>query len=228
MINQPCTDAAVTGCRRITRAMNQRWKPAKGAPVQLHAVAVLSAAMAVIFVRPVYAQNDNYPSRRTVTINNCPYVQLSGFSYTNRYSDGADRFYEELSWKNVGADSLIAFEVVVLKYDAFDRRLIGSRWTVTGHNSADWGPLAPGEASHDGTIGYGEEEVFTGVAYVRSARLANGTVWNADDGKLLVMLRSEVPGFKDFGDLRPDPNPKSASPSGPGGGAGGSPISNDP
>jgi len=99
-------------------------------------------------------------------INNCPFVELSNFSFENRYADRATRFYQNLSWRNIGSQPLVAFEIVILKYDPFNRRLIGSPWTVTGKNSADWRPLALGESNRDGTTGYGDEEVFTAIAYV--------------------------------------------------------------
>src|ERR1700681_1793570 len=107
------------------------------------------------------AQNDNYPGRKPIIVNMCPFVELSAFSFQNRYADGRTRFETKMSWKNIGAQALTAFEIVIVKYDAFDRRLIGERWTVTGINSADWRPLQPGAQSSDGTIGYGTEEVFT-------------------------------------------------------------------
>lgn len=110
--------------------------------------------------------------------------------------------------QHTGAQPIIAFEIVVLKYDAFNKRLIGERWTVTGNNSANWRPLQPGISSRDGTIGYGEEQVFTAIAYVRAVRLADGTVWEVAPTQLLAELRKNVPGFKDFGKLEPDPKGK--------------------
>jgi hypothetical protein len=135
-------------------------------------------------------------------------VELSGFLFLNTYADGRTRFETHMSWKNIGTQSLTAFEVVILKYDAFDRRLIGERWTVTGVNSGNWSPLQPGAQSADGTIGYGTEEVFTAIAYVRAARLADNTVWAVNDSQLITELRKVIPGIKDFGDLKPDPKAK--------------------
>ena len=79
---------------------------------------------------------------------------------------------------------------------------------MTGVNSADWRPLQPGAQSKDGTIGLGEEEVFTAIAYVRSARLADNTVWTVNDTQLITELKKVIPGIKDFGDLKPDPKAK--------------------
>jgi|KBSMisStaDraftv2_1062788.scaffolds.fasta_scaffold840503_1 hypothetical protein len=154
------------------------------------------------------AQDSNYPGRKPIIVNTCPFVELSAFSFENKYADRRTRFETSMSWKNVGTQPLIAFEIVILKYDAFDRRLIGERWTVTGVNSADWRPLQPGAQSKDGTIGLGEEEVFTAIAYVRSARLADNTVWTVNDTQLVTELRKVIPGIKDFGDLKPDPKGK--------------------
>lgn len=170
-------------------------------------IAILFGLAGWLFL-PATAQSvdSNYLDRRPYVVNSCPYVELSGFSFQNTYTDTArrTRFETRMGWKNIGTQALTAFEIVILKYDAFNRRLIGERWTVTGTNSADWRPLAPGASSADGTIGYGEELVFTAVAYVRAARLADGTVWEANATQLLSELRNAVPGFKDFGKLEPD------------------------
>lgn len=158
--------------------------------------------------RVAVAQDSNYPGRKPIIVNVCPFVQLSGFSFQNRYADHGNRFETHMSWKNIGTQPLTAFEIVILKYDAFNRRLIGERWTVTGVNSADWKPLQPGAQSADGTIGLGEEEVFTAIAYVRAARLADDTVWAVNDLQLITELKKVIPGIKDFGDLKPDPKAK--------------------
>src|SRR5438874_2094235 len=84
----------------------------------------------------VYTQNGNYPGRKPIIVNTCPFVELSGFSFQNAYADRRTRFETQMTWKNIGTQPLSAFEIVILKYDAFDRRLIGERWTVTGVNSA--------------------------------------------------------------------------------------------
>jgi len=151
---------------------------------------------------------DNYPDRKAVVLNVCPYVELSNFGFQNRYADRSNRFEQSMTWRNIGSQPLVAFEIIILKYDAFDQRVIGSRWTVTGKNSADWRPLAPGDSGNDGTIGYGSEEVFTGIAYVRLARLADGTVWKVNDAQLLSELKKVAPGIREYGKLEADPKPQ--------------------
>lgn len=156
------------------------------------------------------AQESNFPDRKAIIVNNAPAVELSDFSYKNVYRNSAMRFEQDMKWKNVSTQPITAFEIVVLKYDPFGRRLIGSRWTVTGKNSGDWSPLPVGESNGDGTRGYGDEEVFTAIAYVRHVRLADGTIWTANDMDLLSRLRKALPELKDFGDLKPDPRVKPA------------------
>lgn len=151
----------------------------------------------------------NYPDRKPIIVNICPFVELSNFLFQNTYASGRGVHFEtHMFWKNIGIQPLTAFEIVILKYDAFDRRLIGERWTVTGVNSGDWSPLQPGARSADGTIGLGTEEVLTAIAYVRTARLADNTIWAVNDSQLITELRKVIPGFKDFGDLKPDPKGK--------------------
>ena len=154
-------------------------------------------------------QDSNFPDRKAIVLNVCPHVEISKFSFQNRYADRRNRFEQNMSWKNVSNQLLTAFEIVILKYDAFDQRVIGSRWTVTGKNSGDWRPLASGESGADGTIGFGIEEVFTAIAYVRSARLGNGTVWRVNETQLISELRKVAPGIREFGNVNPDPKPKS-------------------
>jgi hypothetical protein len=167
-------------------------------------------AIAMIFLwsllSTVQAQpiDSNYADRRPFVVNTSPHVELSGFSFQNKYNERRTRFETAMKWKNIGSQPIIAFEIVILKYDAFNRRLIGERWTVTGTNSANWTPLAVGASSGDGTIGFGEELVFTGIAYVRAVRLADGSVWEVNPGQLLADIRKAVPVFKDFGKLEPD------------------------
>ena len=120
------------------------------------------------FATATSAQTTNFAGRQAIVLNTSPAVELSNFFFQNNYADRRTRFEQNLTWRNVGTQPIIAFEIVILKYDAFDQRVIGSRWTVTGHNSADWSPLGPGESNRDGTIGYGTEEVFTAIAYVRT------------------------------------------------------------
>lgn len=152
--------------------------------------------------------NGNFPNRKAIIVNVCPFVELSQFSFQNRFAQGRTRFETSLSWKNVGSQPIAAFEIVVLKYDAFDRRLIGERWTVTGVDSGDWRPLQPGAQGSDGTFGATAENVFTGIAYVRVARLKDDTIWTVNEAQLTAELKKVVPGIKDLGDLKPDPKAK--------------------
>lgn len=173
--------------------------------MSLRSVFIALSSLFSVFPVHAYDQSYNFKDRKAVVLNTCPHLELSGLSFGNNYADRGRRFEQHLSWKNVGEQPIVAFEIVVLKYDAFDQREVGSRWVVTGKNSADWSPLEPGESDSDGTIGYGSEEVFTAIAYVRSARLADGTIWRVNDAKLNNDLRAVAPGIKDFGSVKPDP-----------------------
>jgi hypothetical protein len=175
-------------------------------------LSVITLAVLICAVAPslVAQGNTNFPGRRALIVNNCPHVKLSGFNYRNAYESGSMRFQQDLTWTNAGAQAIVALEVVILKYDPFDRRLIGTKWTVTGKDSADWRPLQPGQSGTDGTRGYGDEEVFTAIAYVRNARLADGTIWKANDTDLIAQLRALDTGIREFGDVKPDPKPSPA------------------
>ena len=143
----------------------------------------------------------NYPDRKALIVNNCPYVQLSNFWYENRYEKSVYRFFQYMTWTNTGGQAIVAFDIVILKYNAFNERINGVRWTVTGNNSQDWKPLEPGCRENDSTSTLTTEEVFTGIAYVRAVRLKDGTIWRADMKELKEKLGKVAPDITAFGDL---------------------------
>lgn len=170
---------------------------------------ILITIITCSFCTILFAEDEsNYPDRKALVVNSCPFIELSSFSFENKYEDRATRFNQNIKWKNTGKQPVIAFEIVILKYDAFNRRMVGTRWTVTGKNSADWSPLDPGQSNGDGLRSYGEEEVFTGIAYVRLARLKDGTIWRVNDTTLLPLLHKSAPEIEDFGDVKPDEKQK--------------------
>lgn len=162
------------------------------------------AALGVLAL-PSWGQSPNFPDRRAIIINSCPFVLLEKFDFRNELDGNLGRFVKEMRWTNVGSQPLAAFEIVVLKYDAFDQRLRGTRWTVTGANSADWGALGPGGIGGDATRAVGVEGVMTAIAYVRQARLGDGTLWRVNEDELLPQLKAAAPRIKDLGSIRPDP-----------------------
>ena len=147
----------------------------------------------------------NYSDRIAHIINVSPYVEITSFSFGNEDRDRRTRFTSSYRWRSTAQQPIIAFEIVMLKYDAFDERLIGTRFRVQGKNSVDWSPLMPGESQADGGIAFGEEDVFTGIAYVRKVRLADGTVWRVDEAKLAAELKKIAPSIRNPGSLAPDP-----------------------
>lgn len=164
---------------------------------------IVTFALAVPAVLSFAQQN--FQDSRAIIVNVSPHIELSGFSFQNTSRDRRDRFEQGMSWKNTGTQPVVATEIIVLKYDPFDQREIGTRIVVEGKNSVDWSPLQPGEQSRDGTIEIGHESTFTAVAYVRAVRLADGTVWRVNENELAAKLRQVVPGIKDFGSLKADP-----------------------
>lgn len=166
--------------------------------------------MAMFFSFTALAQTEgrmNFSDRRSIIINNCPFIQLSDFNYHNAYDRSIMRLRTNLSWRNAGDQPIVAFEVVVLRYDPFNRPIYGGgRWLITGNNSADWRPLMPGRQSSDGLIGHDEQPVLTSVVYVRAARLADGAVWMFDEPAIEQRIREELPALHEIGDVNPAPS----------------------
>ena len=104
---------------------------------------------------------------------------------------------QNLSWKNVGQVPIVAFEINTIKFDPFNRELIGSRAIIPGVDSAHYKPLAPGQVASDGLIGYSFEHVYTAVAYISVVRYAIGEVWTIDRASLASSVKAVVATFED-------------------------------
>ena len=155
------------------------------------------------------AQDSNFAGRQPVVINNAAqHVTLSDFTFQNTYRDRSTRFLTNLKWTNTGQKPITAFEVVMLFYDPFNRPLLGpgGRWLIPGHDSANWAALAPGESDSDGTIGFRDEDAFTGVVYVRAIRFEDGTVWYSNQNEVEQKIKASIPQLREVGQI--DPGPK--------------------
>jgi hypothetical protein len=147
----------------------------------------------------------NFFDRQAIVINNAPsMIELSQFGFENEYSRSSFRLRRDLRWENTSDRPVVAFEVVILRYDPFNRPIrSGGRWLVTGLNSGDWSALAPGQSSGDSTIGFDAEPVMTSVVYVRAIRFGDGSVWFADTAAVEKEIRQRLPVLKDLGDISP-------------------------
>jgi hypothetical protein len=169
---------------------------------------VIFCASLLLITVPVQAQvgdgNINFADRKAVIINNSPYVKLEGFAFKNEYRDRRFRLVTDLGWRNTGDKPIVAFEVVTMRYDPFNRPLSGGgRWLVPGTNSGNWAPLAPGASSKDGLIGFDSENVYTAVAFVRAVRLSDGTVWYFNEAQVRSEITKALPTLKEVGDINP-------------------------
>ena len=151
------------------------------------------------------AEKMNFRARQAVIINNAAQqIELSGFKFANEFRQSQFRLVTDLSWKNVSNKPITAFEVVILRYDPFNRPILGGgTWMITGSNSGNWAPLMPGQSSADGLIGYGAERVMTSIVYVRAIRFEDGGVWTADISAVEKEIRQKLPVLKDLGTVNP-------------------------
>jgi hypothetical protein len=146
----------------------------------------------------------SYPDSNALIDNNCPYVELTNFKFENRYERNSHHFVQSMTWKNIGNQPIVAFEIVILRYDAFNQRINGLSWTITGNSSDNWLPLKPGNTGSDMAFGLTTEEVFTSIAYVRSVRLKDGSIWRVNAKEVLESLGNLAPDIEDLGSVNPE------------------------
>lgn len=156
---------------------------------RLAGVAALAFALAV-----AHAQNFNFPDSKAIALNLSPAVEIGGFAVGNE-SGGAGRLrsYARAWWENKGTQPIVSIELVLLKFDPFDRQIGAERWTVTGRSSGDWNPLMPGQNARDGMFGAGLEPAFTSFLYPRLIRFADGSIWTAPESEVRSAIASALP-----------------------------------
>ncbi|MBI3505490.1 MAG: hypothetical protein HY059_11670 [Proteobacteria bacterium] len=147
----------------------------------------------------------NFASRQAEIINNASnFIELSDFSFKNEFDRSRTRLTTNLAWTNKSSQPIIAFEVVVLRYDPFNRPIRGGgRWLITGTDSGNWTPLAPGARGSDGTFGFDAEPVMTSVVFVRLIRFQDGTVWQFNEQQILQAVKQRLPAIRDIGEINP-------------------------
>jgi hypothetical protein len=161
----------------------------------------------LVLTEQTFAQTEkmNFRARQAVIINNAAQqIELSGFKFENEFRQSQFRLVTNLSWKNISSKPITAFEVVILRYDPFNRPIPGGgTWMITGNNSGNWAPLMPGQSSSDGLLGYGAENVMTSIVYVRAVRFEDGGVWTADISAVEKDIRQKLPVLRDLGTVSP-------------------------
>lgn len=166
-------------------------------------VIVLLGALALgLGARARLSAEPNFGDRRALIVAECPFVELGGFGFRN-LSGGEGWFFEQaLAWRNTSPQAVVAVEVVILKFDAYNRRQAAVAWSLTGHGGNDWTPLGAGESSRDATRALGQDDTYAEIAWVRRVRLQDGTVWEANDAEVLRDAHRAAPDIRDLGELR--------------------------
>jgi hypothetical protein len=160
----------------------------------------LSAA-ALVALAARLAAEPNFGDRRALVVASCPFVELGSFAFHNVFDGRAWRFEQAIGWRNTGPQALVAAEVVILRYDAYNRPEPPVEWDLNGHGGDDWKPLNPGESGRDATQALGQDASYTEIAWVRSARLGDGTVWEANQAEVLREAHHLAPDIHDLGEL---------------------------
>jgi hypothetical protein len=161
-------------------------------------------ALAAMSVACIAQTSYAYPTRRAIIANVCPFLKLTSFSFDSVYERSMTRFKSDYAWENVGDKPILAFELIILRYDVFNRPDIGVRTVFPGHNSATYKPLAPSEKDSDGGSSLTGDDLYTCVAYVRNIRFVDGTIWTAAPADVIKSIKTQVPDILEVGPLAPE------------------------
>jgi len=192
---------------KMMRLAQYRFEPLMDHRISVCMLRLLILSLLFVVVMPGQLRAESimsYPDSKALVDNNCPYVKLTNFWFENRYERNGRHFVQSMTWTNIGGQPIIAFEIVILRYDAFNQRINGLSWTITGNDSDNWMPLQPGNTGSDMAFALTTEEVFTSIAYVRAVRLKNGTIWRVNAKELLELFRNVAPDIEQFGNLNPE------------------------
>lgn len=168
------------------------------------------ALVALLVPALCFSEGFGFPDRKAIVLDSSPHVKINSFSFGNGIRRGTldweNSFVYE--WTNVSVQPVIAFELVTLKYDPFDKPMRGSLFLVPGRKASDFRSLEPGETNGDRITSYGLTHTLTAIAYIRTVRLKDGTVWRADPSVVAAEVKKAVPYIKDAGPLVPEPEKK--------------------
>lgn len=128
----------------------------------------------------------NWGGTKSLAADVCPHVRLSDMVFMN---EPGWTFYA--SWTNVGQKPVVAFEMVILMLDPFNRQLPTVRWIVPGQSMANWDALQPGQTSKDSRRERVMLKTFATIAYVERVRFADGSVWQAPADAVKAALKAE-------------------------------------
>jgi hypothetical protein len=178
-------------------------------PVVYRAMVSLSLILATVSFLPHYGVPQdidyNYPDRRAVVVNISPDLKLSSFTFQNNYETrSGDQFLENFSWENTSTKDIVSFEIVILKYDPFNRQLLGSRHIFPGKQEFKYEALKPKESFKNGLISRGREDSFTEVLFVSAIRFGDNTVWTFNPADVLASIKSQLPDIAEPGKITPE------------------------
>lgn len=153
----------------------------------------------------VYTSRHNYPDRQAITINNLSdVVSISNFSFGNRFNTTVDR---PIPWvlfdlTNRTDQPIVYLQVVLLRWNPVnepieaERTLISFRGPDLVEKTEPWSTLARGvtlEARVPSPADAAATDTFTGILFVRSVRLQDGTVFRADTDALRAQIAERYP-----------------------------------
>ncbi|HVL67170.1 MAG TPA: hypothetical protein VM364_07895 [Vicinamibacterales bacterium] len=145
-----------------------------------------STAVAVCLTcATVYAYAELKPAARIVEQADAP-VKIT--SYSARYIRGSqyttEGIHHELKYQNNSDRQIEALQVGLISFDVWNQFLDRT-------NGLSTSSLASGKAGSGTWIAraYGDFSFLTGVAYVRRVRFADGTIWTADEDRIVEELR---------------------------------------
>ncbi len=134
-----------------------------------------------LFSRSQNKISNDYPSRKSVVVNFCPYLHIKALYF---YND-IHKVGSQLSWSNIGAQPIIALEVATVEYNPVGEAvtssgdLLFSGIVIPGNGLGNLNPLQPAEYA-SGAFGKPDVNRYTVAVYVKSVRLADGKIWRAN------------------------------------------------
>ena len=113
-------------------------------------------------------------------------------SYSAAYNAGGryttEGINHSVSVFNAGDEDVVAYQIRFVSFDAFNEDM-GRPLGGVSVDTVPVGGLAKGTWTHRAYAAFAFEKYGTGVAYVSKARLADGTVWTADQNFVLRELQ---------------------------------------
>lgn len=142
------------------------------------------------------------PGARSLILQSCPALELTSYEWDLKEDRISERCRRYFGWKNTSEREIVAVQVIVLRFDPFNRSMLPMRLIAGG--AAGQNMLKVGASSFAVTYDLGfDVSEYTSIAFVSDVRFSDGSRWEFSEQSVLALLKKAAPELETPSSWRP-------------------------